>query len=117
MNTSTCKENDAGRNTTKILEATERLIQLKGLARVTTKEIARESGLSEGARYRHFEQKEEVFFEIMQTHLPIFLETLRAYPAGTEMVSENLEARELRQNERARVERVLKEVQCGLDGG
>lgn len=50
-----------GETRQKILEATEHLVQLKGLTRVTTKEIARETGLSEGALYRHFEHKEEVF--------------------------------------------------------
>ena len=75
----------------KILEATERLIQLRGLARVTTKEIARETGLSEGALYRHFAHKEEVFFELLLKYLPVFLQTLQAHPAGTGTVNENLE--------------------------
>jgi AcrR family transcriptional regulator len=82
----------AGETRKKILEATEKLIQMKGLARVTTKEIARETGLSEGALYRHFEHKEEVFFEIMLKYLPTFLETFKTHLAGTGTVSENLEA-------------------------
>ena len=55
----------AGETRQKILDATQKLIQLRGLSRVTTKEIARETGLSEGALYRHFEHKEEVFFAII----------------------------------------------------
>lgn len=82
----------AGETRQKILEATEKLIRMKGLARVTTKEIARETGMSEGALYRHFEHKEEVFFAILMKYLPVFLETLKTHPAGTGTVSENLEA-------------------------
>jgi AcrR family transcriptional regulator len=81
-----------GETRQKILDATERLIQMRGLGRVTTKEIARETGLSEGALYRHFGHKEEVFFEIVQKYLPIFLDTLNAHMAGTGNVIENLEA-------------------------
>jgi|SRR5215467_3235976 len=81
-----------GETRQKILEATARLLQMKGLARVTTKEIARETGLSEGALYRHFEHKEEVLFAVLTKNLPTFLETLQTHVAGTGSVSENLEA-------------------------
>ena len=81
-----------GETRQKILEATARLIQMKGLARVTTKEIARETGLSEGALYRHFEHKEEVLFAVLTKHLPTFLEIFQTHVAGTGSVSENLEA-------------------------
>jgi AcrR family transcriptional regulator len=81
----------AGETRQKILEATERLIKLKGLSRVTTKEIARETGLSEGALYRHFEHKEEVFFAIIAQHLPTFLEAFEAHLPGTENVQDNLQ--------------------------
>ena len=81
-----------GETRQKILDATARLIQMKGLARVTTKEIARETGLSEGALYRHFEHKEEVLFAVLTKHLPTFLETFKTHVAGTGSVSENLEA-------------------------
>ena len=80
----------AGETRQKIVEATERLIQLKGLARVTTKEIARETGLSEGALYRHFEHKEEVFFAIIAQHLPTFLGAFEMHLPGTEDVQSNL---------------------------
>src|SRR5258708_14895457 len=80
----------AGETRQKIVEATERLIQLKGLARVTTKEIARETGLSEGALYRHFEHKEEVFFAIIAQHLPTLLGAFEMHLAGTEDVQSNL---------------------------
>ncbi len=81
----------AGETRQKILEATEKLIQIKGLARVTTKDIARETGLSEGALYRHFDHKEEVFFAIILKHLPTFLDIFNTCLPGTSSVSENLE--------------------------
>jgi AcrR family transcriptional regulator len=82
----------AGETRQKIIDATERLIQLRGLARVTTKEIARETGLSEGALYRHFEHKEEVFFAIIAQHLPVFLEAFETHLPGTAEVWSNLKA-------------------------
>lgn len=80
----------AGETRQKILEATERLIKLRGLSRVTTKEIAREIGLSEGALYRHFEHKEEVFFAIIAQHLPTFLGTFETHLPGTADIQSNL---------------------------
>src|SRR5579885_2730897 len=82
----------AGGTKQKILDATEKLILLKGLARVTTKEIARETGLTEGALYRHFDHKEEIFFALMARHLPAFFEAFHANQAGTGSLSENLVA-------------------------
>ena len=82
----------AGATRQKILDAAEKLILLKGLARVTTKEIAREIGLSEGALYRHFDHKEEIFFALMARHLPVFYETFQAHQAGIGTLSENLAA-------------------------
>src|SRR5438093_10116421 len=82
----------AGATRQKILDAAEKLILLKGLARVTTKEIAREIGLSEGALYRHFDHKEEIFFALMARHLPAFYEAFQAHQAGTGTPSENLAA-------------------------
>lgn len=82
----------SGETRQKILDATERLIRMKGLSRVTTKEIARETGLSEGALYRHFEHKEEVFFAILAQHLPTFLEAFQEHLPGTADVHSNLGA-------------------------
>ena len=81
----------AGETRQKIIEATERLIQMKGLARVTTKEIARETGLSEGALYRHFEHKEEVFFAIIAQNLPTFLDVFKTHLPGTADLASNLQ--------------------------
>lgn len=82
----------AGETRERILDAAERLIQSKGLARVTTKEIARETGLSEGALYRHFDHKEEIFFALMMKYMPAFLDIFQTHQPGTGAVSENLAA-------------------------
>lgn len=82
----------AGETRGKIIEAAEKLIQLKGMSRVTTKDIARETGLSEGALYRHFDHKEEIFFAIMMKHLPALFEAFQTHQAGTATIRENLEA-------------------------
>ncbi len=74
----------------KILEATERLIKTRGLARATTKEIAREAGCAEGTLYRHFESKEDLFLGIIQESLTPFLETFYRYQAGSNTVYDNL---------------------------
>src|SRR5260221_8731379 len=65
-------ENMAGETRKRILDAAEKLLLLKGLAPVATKKNARETGLSEGALYRHFDHKEEIFFSLMARHLPAF---------------------------------------------
>src|SRR5579864_4615978 len=83
-------ENMAGETRQKILDATEKLLLLKGLARVTTKEIARETGLSEGALYRHFDHKEEIFFALMAKYLPVLHHTFQTHRPGTGTLSENL---------------------------
>ncbi|MBO0777955.1 MAG: TetR/AcrR family transcriptional regulator [Ktedonobacteraceae bacterium] len=76
----------------KILDAAEKLVHLKGLTRVTTKEIARETGLSEGALYRHFNHKEEIFFALMARHLPTLQEAFQPYPVGAGTLAEKLTA-------------------------
>jgi AcrR family transcriptional regulator len=82
----------AGETRQKILDAAEKLILLKGLARVTTKDIAREVGLSEGALYRQFDHKEEIFFALIVKHLPAFLDAFQTHQAGTGTINENLAA-------------------------
>ena len=52
----------------------------KGLARSTTKEIAREAGYSEGAIYKHFESKEELFICVLTERLPSFVEMVQELP-------------------------------------
>ncbi len=74
-----------------ILAATERVIQEKGLARATTREIAREAGCSEGTLYKHFATKEDLFLAVIQTYLPEVAEAVSPEMAGKLSVQENLE--------------------------
>lgn len=66
------KEDESMKTRQTILKATERIIQSKGLARVTTKEIAREAGCAEGTLYKHFADKESLFLAAIQENLPAF---------------------------------------------
>lgn len=70
----------------RIVEAAERVMRSKGLAQSTTKEIAREAGFSEGAIYKHFKSKEELFICVLTERLPSFVGILEELPqrAGQE---------------------------------
>jgi AcrR family transcriptional regulator len=72
----------------RILGAAERVMREKGLARSTTKEIAREAGYSEGTLYKHFESKEELFLYVLKERLPEFVSLIKDLPnrAGQETV-------------------------------
>jgi AcrR family transcriptional regulator len=76
-----------------MVEAAERVMRSKGLAHTTTKEIAREAGYSEGAIYKHFEGKEELFLAVLTERLPPFVDVLGGLPqkAGRGMVGDVLE--------------------------
>lgn len=65
----------------------------RGLARSTTKEIAREAGFSEGTLYKHFEGKEELFLAVLAERLPSFVALAKELPgrAGQGAVHETLE--------------------------
>lgn len=64
----------------KIVEAAAQVMRDKGLARTTTKEIARAAGYSEGTLYKHFESKEALFLAVLAERLPSLLETLAHLP-------------------------------------
>ncbi|MDX2642440.1 TetR/AcrR family transcriptional regulator [Streptomyces sp. PA03-1a] len=55
---------------TRILDAAERLMRTIGLARTTTKEIAKAAGCSEAALYKHFSSKEELFVQVLKERAP-----------------------------------------------
>ena len=76
-----------------MVEAAERVMRSKGLAHTTTKEIAREAGYSEGAIYKHFEGKEELFLAVLTERLPPFVDVLGELPqkAGRGTVGDVLE--------------------------
>jgi AcrR family transcriptional regulator len=48
-----------------ILDAAAYVMRTRGLARATTKEIARASGFSEAALYKHFTDKEDLFLAVL----------------------------------------------------
>ncbi|MER7725538.1 helix-turn-helix domain-containing protein [Streptomyces sp. NPDC096323] len=54
----------------RILDAAHRLMLTIGLARATTKEIAKAAGCSEAALYKHFASKEELFVAVLKERLP-----------------------------------------------
>jgi AcrR family transcriptional regulator len=76
----------------KIVEAAERVMRERGLARSTTKEIAREAGYSEGTLYKHFQSKEDLFLSVLAERLPSLVALSREVPgwAGRGTVKETL---------------------------
>ncbi|MFF5534819.1 TetR/AcrR family transcriptional regulator [Streptomyces cinerochromogenes] len=67
----------------RILDAAHELMLTVGLARATTKEIARAAGCSEAALYKHFDSKEELFVRVLAERLPRLtplLDSLAAQP-------------------------------------
>ena len=77
----------------KIVEAAERVMRERGLARTTTKEIARAAGYSEGTLYKHFESKEDLFLAVLAERFPAFVVLVEELPArvGLGTVRETLE--------------------------
>lgn len=74
-----------------LLDATERTLQTKGLARVTTKDIAAEAGCAEGTLFNHFSHKDDLLLATLREKLPEFAAFMREDRAGTKTVVENLE--------------------------
>jgi len=54
----------------RIVDAAHELMGSIGLARTTTKEIARAAGCSEAALYKYFPSKEELFVTVLKERLP-----------------------------------------------
>ncbi|GAA3156925.1 TetR/AcrR family transcriptional regulator [Planomonospora alba] len=78
----------------RIVDAAAHVMRTLGLARATTKEIARAAGCSEALLYKHFRAKEDLFLAVLQERLPGDLPALLAAladSAGRGTVGENLE--------------------------
>ena len=75
-----------------ILGAAERIMQERGLARVTTRDISRAAGVADGTLYVHFPHKEDLFLAILQQHLPTFVPTVVPAQAGSQPLQTSLEA-------------------------
>jgi AcrR family transcriptional regulator len=76
----------------RILDAAADVMTRLGLAKATTKEIARAAGCSEALLYKHFREKEEIFLGVLKNRLPNLTATLATLPgkAGTGSVRERL---------------------------
>lgn len=66
------KQRDPEQTREHLLGAAARLIQSRGLARVTTRDIAREAGYAEGTLYKHFDSKDDLFLAVLLESLPRF---------------------------------------------
>ncbi|MFF5101990.1 TetR/AcrR family transcriptional regulator [Streptomyces sp. NPDC000134] len=76
----------------RLLDAAHELMGTIGLARATTKEIARAAHCSEAALYKHFASKEDLFVRVLAERLPKLsplLTALTAEPGGRPL-EENL---------------------------
>lgn len=54
----------------RILDAAAHVMQTRGFARTTTREIARAAGFSEATLYKHFADKSDLFLAVMHERLP-----------------------------------------------
>jgi AcrR family transcriptional regulator len=77
-----------------ILDAAAHVMRTRGFARATTKEIAKAAGYSEATLYKHFQDKTELFLEVLHVKVPSFrpfVEELAKRP-GAGSLRENLTA-------------------------
>ncbi|HOO41548.1 MAG TPA: TetR/AcrR family transcriptional regulator [Syntrophales bacterium] len=75
-----------------LIEAADKLLQKTGLTRATTREIARQAGVSEGLLYHYFKDKAELILEVVFHRLRNLHEILENLPfmVGQHTVAENL---------------------------
>ncbi len=74
-----------------ILDAAKVVFEKEGLARVTTKSIARQAGCAEGTLYNYFEGKEDLCLAMLKENLPNLISMLGMDQAGKRSVPANLE--------------------------
>jgi len=74
----------------RIVDAAHELMVGIGLARVTTKEIARAAGCSEAALYKYFSSKEELFVTVLSERLPKLGPLLKHMEPGEGDIGQNL---------------------------
>ncbi|RNL85208.1 TetR/AcrR family transcriptional regulator [Halostreptopolyspora alba] len=77
----------------RILDAAADIMRTDGIARATTKEIAKRAGFSEAALYKHFDDKTEIFVAVLHERLPGLVDVLRWLQTrvGEDSVRRNLE--------------------------
>jgi len=76
----------------RILDATRQIIEERGSARVTTKEIARAAGVAEGTLFKYFDRKDDLVLAVIREHLPSFLAVTDPEQAGAQELGPTLEA-------------------------
>jgi AcrR family transcriptional regulator len=74
-----------------ILDAAERMLQTKGLARLTNKEIAEAAGCAEGTLYNHFETKEALILAAIEENQPEFFTVVGEDRIGERSIEENIQ--------------------------
>jgi AcrR family transcriptional regulator len=76
----------------RIVDATLRVIQERGMARTRTSAIAAAAGCAEGSIYRYFSGKPELLYEVVRSRLPGAIDLLLGLPAraGTATLRTNL---------------------------
>jgi AcrR family transcriptional regulator len=64
----------------------------EGLARITTRQIARAAGLAEGTLYNHFREKREIFLAVLKRNVAEFAHVVQDLPlrVGQATVLDNL---------------------------
>jgi AcrR family transcriptional regulator len=63
---------------TKILKALSRLLEQKNFHAITTANIAREAGVTEGLIYKYFRDKKDLLFDLLGENITIFHQVLAA---------------------------------------
>lgn len=72
----------------RILDAATTVIRENGIARATTKAIAREAGYSEALLYKHFADKQEIYLAVLRERVSGYMNPIEL--VGTATVAENL---------------------------
>jgi AcrR family transcriptional regulator len=75
-----------------LLDAATKVFSQRGFARATTKEIAQVAGVAEGTIYRHFADKQDLFYAAFSAKRAITADEFLRLPelAGKETIRENL---------------------------
>ena len=77
----------------KLIKVTEKLLKSNGVARLTTRMIAREAGVADGLIYHYFKDKAELIHEVIEQHINDIRDAVEKLPAsiGLNTVADNLE--------------------------
>lgn len=74
-----------------IIKATTQMFQTRGLAKTTTKDIARAAGCAEGTLYNYFEHKEDLFMAVLEENLAGVAGLIDLEKIGEQQIEVNLE--------------------------